>query len=80
MPEKVSPARAASEWATMMKDMPADAIPRAYKVSDSYSPSEYIEHAVFGVGRVLEVVGAERIQVIFKDGRKILICNKRVRS
>jgi hypothetical protein len=78
MPEKVSPARAASEWATIMKDMPTDANPRPYKVTEAYRPSEFIEHAVFGVGRVLEIVAAERIHVIFKDGRKILICNKRL--
>ncbi len=77
-PEKISPARAASEWSTMMKDMPPDAVPRAYKVTESYRPAEFVEHTVFGIGKVMEITGAERIQVIFKEGRKILICNKKI--
>ncbi|MBI4966324.1 MAG: hypothetical protein HY913_23800 [Desulfomonile tiedjei] len=69
-------AKAQSEWSTFMKDMPPDYEPRPYKVSGSYKQAEFIEHPVFGIGRVLDLVGAEKMQVIFKDGRKILICNK----
>jgi hypothetical protein len=69
-------ARAHSEWATFMKEMPEDLTPRKYSISASYKPAEFIEHPVFGTGRVLDLVGAEKMQVIFKDGRKVLICNK----
>jgi hypothetical protein len=69
--------KALGEWTTFMKDMPSGTVPRPYKVSESYGPSEYVEHPLFGTGRVLEIVGAEKIQVIFKEGRKTLICNKR---
>jgi len=69
-------ARAASEWKTIMDAMPSDCTPRLYRVSDSYRPSEFIEHPVLGTGRVTEILGAQRIQVIFQDGRKILICNR----
>jgi hypothetical protein len=69
--------KALGEWTTFMKDMPPDTMPKPYNVSESYGPSEYVEHPIFGTGRVLEIVGAEKIQVIFKEGRKILICNKR---
>ncbi len=78
--EKISPARAASEWSTVMRDMPPDAVPRTYMVTESYRPKEFVEHPVFGTGRVLDIVGAERMQVIFKDGRKVLICNKKIAS
>jgi len=68
--------RAHSEWVTFMKEMPADYSPKPYSVAASYKPAEFIEHPVFGIGRVLDLVGGEKMQVIFKDGRKILICSK----
>ncbi len=71
-----SAARAASEWRTVMSEMPADCIPRAYRVAESYRSSEFIEHPVLGTGRVTDILGAQRIEVIFEDGRKILICNR----
>ncbi|MGO9570688.1 MAG: hypothetical protein ACLP5H_24450 [Desulfomonilaceae bacterium] len=69
--------KAYGEWTTFMKDMPSGTTPKPYKASESYGPPEYVEHPLFGTGRVLEIVGAEKIQVIFKEGRKILICNRR---
>jgi hypothetical protein len=81
--DKVSPsvrtsaARAAGEWQTIMREMNPDSVPRAYRVTESYAPAEFIEHPVFGLGRVVDIVGAERMQVIFKDGRKVLVCNKK---
>ena len=69
--------RSVGEWRTFMKEMPPDVIARLYRASDSYEPDEYIEHPVFGPGRIIDIVGLGKIQVIFKEGRKILICNKR---
>lgn len=69
-------AKAYSEWSTFMKDMAPDTSPRTYKVSASYKSAEFIEHPMFGIGKVLDIVAADKMQVIFKDGRKILICNK----
>ena len=60
-----------------MREMSETTIPRPYQVSASYQSGEFIMHPVFGAGRVLDVLGSERIQVIFKEGRKVLICNKR---
>lgn len=76
-PLEKSPARAASEWNTVMRELPEGEDVRPYKVSESYKSGEFVTHPVFGTGRVLDVVGSERIQVIFRDGRKVLICNKR---
>lgn len=69
--------KALGEWTTIMKEMPETTIPRPYLASESYESGEFIMHSVFGAGRVLDVLGSERIQVIFKEGRKVLICNKR---
>lgn len=78
--EKISPARAASEWSTVMKEMPPETVPTPYRITQSYNPKEFIEHPTLGTGMVLDIVGAERMQVIFKDGRKILICNKKTHT
>ncbi len=68
--------KALGEWTTFMKDMPEGLVPRAYKITDSYRASEFIEHPTFGTGRVVDILGAERIEVAFKDGRKVLVCNR----
>ena len=79
-PEPKPSGRAKSEWSRIMKEMPAETVPRPYAVSDEYQPTEYIAHPVFGPGRVLAILGRQRIEVIFKDGRKVLICNTISRS
>ncbi len=69
--------KAESEWATFMKEMPPETIPRPYRITETYAAAEYIEHPTFGLGRILEIVGAEKMQVIFKSGRKILLFNRK---
>ena len=69
-------AKAYSEWVTFMKDMSPGTDARPYRISESYKASEYIEHPEFGTGRVVDVLGAQRIEVIFKDGRKVMVCNR----
>ncbi|MFH0822653.1 MAG: hypothetical protein V2B18_07860 [Pseudomonadota bacterium] len=73
------PARASGEWTTVMREMSADAVPRQYRMHDSYESGEFIQHPTFGAGRVLGVVGMEKIEVIFEAGKKVLICNKEQR-
>ncbi len=60
-----------------MNEMPPGTEPRPYSIYEGFSAAEYIQHPVFGVGRVLEIVGAEKIHVIFEEGRKVLVCNRR---
>jgi hypothetical protein len=71
-----SAAKAESEWSTFMTEMAPGSTPLSYATSATYSRGEYIDHPVFGVGRVLNIVGVEKIEVIFKEGRKILIFNR----
>ncbi|MEW6140963.1 MAG: hypothetical protein AB1733_22295 [Thermodesulfobacteriota bacterium] len=68
--------RAAGEWNTIMKDSPPDLIPRPYNIKESYRIGELIEHPTLGTGKVLDVLGSQRIQAIFKEGRKVLVCNR----
>jgi len=65
--------RSSSEWSTFMKELQPDSTPRPYRIADSYSQGDFIEHPVFGVGRVLDIVGAEKMEVVFRDGRKVLL-------
>jgi hypothetical protein len=69
-------AKAENEWKVFLSELPDDCSPRPYKPSDNYIANEYIDHLTFGIGRVLEITGAERMLVIFKDGRKTLLCNR----
>jgi hypothetical protein len=76
-PTRPTPEKALSEWNSFMRDLPNDGVPRRYNIFETYSAGEYIEHPTFGMGRVLEIMGAERIQVVFKDGRKVLVFNRK---
>lgn len=69
-------ARARGEWTTFMKEMDPTVPPRPYKISEDYKAGEYIEHSALGTGRVVDVLGSERIEVAFEDGRRILVCNR----
>lgn len=77
-PAERNSARAESEWNTFMKDVSPDVFARPYRVTESYRSGEFLEHPVFGTGKVVDVLGAERIEVIFREGRKVMICNRPV--
>jgi hypothetical protein len=68
--------RSESEWNVFMAEKAPEQQSRPYKVSESFAIAEFIEHPIFGVGRVLEITGAEKMVVIFKEGRKTLLCNR----
>jgi hypothetical protein len=74
------PSRAENEWNVFMAEMPPETQPRSYTISKSYSVAEFIEHPSFGVGRVMEITGVEKMVVIFKEGRKTLLCNRAART
>lgn len=71
-----SAVRAESEWHTFMQELPPGAVLRPYLVTELYRSGEFIEHPVFGPGKVIDILGAERMEVIFRSGRKIMICNR----
>ena len=71
--------RALGEWSTFMKEMPDGLSPKPYLATQGYEAGEYVEHPLLGTGKVLEILGRERIQVIFKEGRKVLVCNRPIK-
>ncbi len=71
-----TPSRSSGEWRTFMKDYDESSPVKPYSVFSDFSISEFVEHPVFGLGKVIDISGAQKITVAFKEGRKTLICNK----
>ena len=62
-----------SQWeAAMAEKDPANS--RTYSMDGSFEQGEVIEHEKFGHGIVIQVDAAGKMQVLFKDGPKRLIC------
>ncbi len=74
---KPSPEKSLGEWTTFMRDYPEDGAPRTYRVTENFHLGEFVEHPVFGAGKVTDIVGAGKIEVAFKEGRKVLIFNRK---
>ncbi len=45
-----------------------------YAMSGSYRADSLIDHPVFGLGIVQQVIGAQKIEVLFEAGTKIMRC------
>ncbi len=45
---------------------------RLYKITDTYTPGDRVEHPKFGQGVVEVVPGPGKMNVFFEDGRKVL--------
>ena len=62
-----------SQWeAAMAEKDPANS--RTYSMDGSFEEGEVIEHNEFGCGLVSQVMAGGKMQVLFKDGPKRLIC------
>lgn len=48
---------------------------KKYSLSGNFKKDEIIDHFKFGVGIVLSVIQSNKIEILFKDGLKILIQN-----
>jgi hypothetical protein len=64
---------ARKEWATLRPDMD---IFRAtdYSMTSAYKVRALINHPVFGLGLVQRVVGPQKVEVLFEDGKKTMRC------
>ncbi|MFW8601088.1 hypothetical protein ACOHYD_06360 [Desulfobacterota bacterium M19] len=47
---------------------------KPYAMTSIFNKNEIINHPVFGLGVVTSIIPANKIEVTFKDGVKILIC------
>jgi len=51
-------------------------IRKPYSIKEEYSENQVIEHPSFGVGFVNQVLSETKVEVIFEEGVKRLVCNK----
>lgn len=47
---------------------------KAYSMTDAYKLNSLIDHPVFGLGIVQRIIGSQKIEVLFEDGRKTMRC------
>ncbi len=45
-----------------------------YSMAAAYKVNALINHPVFGLGLVQRVIGSQKIEVLFEDGRKVMRC------
>lgn len=50
--------------------------PRAYAMSEAFAAGDYITHPTFGLGEVALFLTPDKIDVLFENGVKRLLCNK----
>ncbi len=50
------------------------ATPKKYRMDEEFSVGDSVEHSVFGVGIVEEIIANDKANFLFKEGYKILKC------
>lgn len=64
---------ARKEWAALRPDMNV-AKATDYSMTAAYKVRALINHPVFGLGLVQRVVGSQKVEVLFEDGKKTMRC------
>lgn len=66
-----SSTRAATRWSAAMAATSSDS--RKYSIYEVFQANDVVDHATFGKGVVIEVLGPDRIITLFEDGEKMLM-------
>jgi hypothetical protein len=53
---------------------------RKYSMKDNFTKDEIIDHPAFGIGIVLSVIQSNKMEILFKDGPRMLIQNREERD
>ncbi len=61
------------EWEALQPTMDSSKA-KTYSMTDSYKLKALIDHPVFGLGIVQRVIGSQKVEVLFEDGRKTMRC------
>ncbi|MFA5699788.1 MAG: hypothetical protein WC913_00735 [Desulfuromonas sp.] len=61
------------EWETLRPNMDS-AKARKYSMTEAYKLNALIKHPAFGLGLVQRVIGAQKMEVLFEDGKKTMRC------
>ncbi|RMD99606.1 MAG: hypothetical protein D6814_05265 [Calditrichaeota bacterium] len=73
-PKKTIRRRRKKDWESLQADISEDDI-RDYQLDQDYSQTVAIRHSRFGIGVIYKVLSNQQIEVIFKEGTKILVQN-----
>jgi hypothetical protein len=66
---------AATDWDDLMAMADLDGV-RPYTMKGLFARGQVIQHKAFGMGIVVREMGAGKIQVSFRDGVRLLVCNR----
>ena len=61
------------EWETLRPGMNSSKA-TDYSMTDVYKTKALINHSIFGLGLVQRVIGPQKIEVLFEDGKKTMRC------
>ncbi len=50
--------------------------PKPYAISGEFRENDIIDHKKFGQGLVMQLMGEGKMEVIFKEGTKLLVCER----
>lgn len=64
--------QAEQQWQKAVSSITGEAVP--YAMTGSFSANTLVEHPVFGIGAVLEVIPPDKMEVLFREGVKRLRC------
>ena len=65
--------KAELEFEEMIKEL-GDTTPIPYSTDSSFEVGDFLEHKVFGIGKVVDLITPDKMTVHFLDGNKILMC------
>lgn len=61
------------EWEVLRPNMNSEKA-TDYSMTDAYKVKALINHPLFGLGLVQRVVGSQKVEVLFEDGKKTMRC------
>lgn len=50
--------------------------PKTYAMDAEFAADDVLSHPTFGIGLITEIRAEGRMEVLFKDGPKLLVCNR----
>ncbi|MDA3902658.1 MAG: hypothetical protein PF441_04310 [Desulfuromusa sp.] len=73
-PKPAKTTKIETEWENLLNDAdPADATP--YSMQMPIKPGALIQHPSFGLGRVIDTIQPNKMEVYFRSGVKLLRCS-----
>ena len=61
------------EWETLRPGMNSSKA-MVYSMTETYKTKALINHPIFGLGLVQRIIGSQKIEVLFEDGKKTMRC------